>query len=503
MAPTHSSASSQPAQESAKETLIQRGQLFLHILHKEAHAARIEAQLAELQVAIESARAGQTKLLADWLEEHQSSDIAHHIRWDSAEILATSDSVPVAWCHLAADVAAVEVQEVPKPSSSDQELSWDQILPHAQRRLHKQREALRSTNANAPLPVTTTSSQGHLTTARLDNRQPNPQLRPPVARELLANLAQSRELPQPGLLNRMGAAGLSFIAHVVFVLLLGLFTIKLPSTVASLSFESTAVENAAASFELTSPTETLDELEPTLEESPAAEPMAVELSTDLTTPVATVNVATNSPGLDLASAIANSSSNKPAQGKGPMKATASFFGAGAGGNNFCYVIDASESMRGLAWESAKAELIRSIQSMKEHQRFYVIFFSKELEAITLPGEQTPAIQLLYATPQNIRHAVTWIETLRVSPGSPPNEALKLAIDREPDAIYLLTDGVTTVDVAGFLRKVNRISDLITGEQVRVPIHAIAYHSLSGEQLMRRVASENNGQFIYVPKPSKR
>lgn len=40
--------------------------------------------------------------------------------------------------------------------------------------------------------------------------------------------------------------------------------------------------------------------------------------------------------------------------------------------------------------------------------------------------------------------------LRIAPGAPPNKALKLAIEREPDAIYLLTDGDTKVDVAEFL-----------------------------------------------------
>lgn len=82
-------------------------------------------------------------------------------------------------------------------------------------------------------------------------------------------------------------------------------------------------------------------------------------------------------------------------------------------------------------------------------------------------------------------------------------ALKLAIEREPDAIYLLTDGETKTDVAGFLRKENRTSDFVSGEQVTVPIHSIAYYSLLGETLMRQIAAENKGKFIYVPKPGKR
>jgi hypothetical protein len=36
----------------------------------------------------------------------------------------------------------------------------------------------------------------------------------------------------------------------------------------------------------------------------------------------------------------------------------------------------------------------------------------------------------------------------------------------------------------------------------VPIHAIAYHSLDGQQLLRQIAEENKGQFHYVPAPRR-
>jgi hypothetical protein len=78
--------------------------------------------------------------------------------------------------------------------------------------------------------------------------------------------------------------------------------------------------------------------------------------------------------------------------------------------------------------------------------------------------------------------------------------LRYAIQLEPDAIYLLTDGVTTSDVGAALKRFNRAVDLIDGEQVKVPIHAVAFYSLDGQQLMRRIAAENQGKFIYVPNP---
>ena len=93
--------------------------------------------------------------------------------------------------------------------------------------------------------------------------------------------------------------------------------------------------------------------------------------------------------------------------------------------------------------------------------------------------------------------------MRIDRGAPPTDALRFAIEKEPDAIYLLTDGVTKVDVAKFLREENRVRDLINGEQVRVPIHTIAFYSLDGQQLLKQIAAENKGQFIYVPDPRKR
>jgi len=188
----------------------------------------------------------------------------------------------------------------------------------------------------------------------------------------------------------------------------------------------------------------------------------------------------------------------------PANSNASFFGAAASGNCFCYVIDGSESMRGGPWEAAKGELLRSLSTMKESHRFYIIFFNQKLHAITMPGEREPATSPLYATSENLKHALNWIESLRIDRGAPPNAALLHAIEIEPDAIYLLADGATKIDVPEFLRTKNRTSDFISGEQVRVPIHAIAFYSPeSGQKLMKQVAAENKGQFIYVPDPRKK
>jgi hypothetical protein len=289
---------------------------------------------------------------------------------------------------------------------------------------------------------------------------------------------------------------------VLLVILLALLAIKLPEQPASLAFESSASEaiesfEMTESLEVTAPAE-VSETVPTPETSIDLTDSLSDLSTSLASDLAEGLSAPASSSATAAVAALAAGSVNPAA----MKAASSFFGADASGNNFCYVIDSSGSMRGGAWEAAKAELLRSLLTLKTSQRFYIIFFNAELDAIPLPGESQPAPNALYATPENIEHAGRWIETVRIETGASPMRALETAVELEPDAIYLLTDGVTTVDVPKKVREFNRVTDLINGEQVKVPIHAIAYYSLKGEQLMRQLAAENNGQFIYVPDPRK-
>jgi hypothetical protein len=106
----------------------------------------------------------------------------------------------------------------------------------------------------------------------------------------------------------------------------------------------------------------------------------------------------------------------------------------------------------------------------------------------------------YANPDNLLRLQRWIETVSIGNGGPPNQALKMAIELQPDCIFLLTDGVTRSDVTGFLRKNNRREDLLDGTQIRCQINTIGFYSREGEMLLQRIASENGGQYLYVPNP---
>jgi hypothetical protein len=296
----------------------------------------------------------------------------------------------------------------------------------------------------------------------------------------------------------------SVVAHAGLALLLGLSTLRLPVPPASLSLQTSAAETATESLQLSEPVE-LDA--PQATEQPLVPQPELDVSQNLSEVGAIAHTdfsdslpraAATSTAAQLASATLHNDALANA-----LRVEASFFGAAASGNCFCYVIDGSGSMRGGPWEAAKVELFKSLASLQAKQRFYIVFFNRELSAISLPGEREPAARPLYATPENLQHARRWLDTLRIDIGGPPNAALELAISKEPDAVYLLTDGVTSVDVLGFLRRANRTQDVIFGEQIRVPIHSIAFYSLEGQALLQQIAAENGGQFVYVPDPRKR
>ena len=298
----------------------------------------------------------------------------------------------------------------------------------------------------------------------------------------------------------------SIVVHTVLIGSLMAITMRVEKEVASLGFESRSVDGEFESIEIAQAVEVAAPevaveapSEPTMS-SPSSLPSTNSV---LSSSSSVTQAATSS---SMASNLAASAGKAVASGGKPSlsKVNASFFGAAAGGNSFCYVIDGSESMRGGPWEAAKRELLRSLSTLKENQRFYIIFFNQELNAITQPGEREPSPTPLYATPENVKHAQNWVESLRIARGAPPDEALERAIELEMDAIYFLADGATKRDVPGLLRTKNRTSDFISGEQIRVPIHAIAFYSPEiGQRLMQKIASENKGQFIYVPDPRKK
>ena len=186
-----------------------------------------------------------------------------------------------------------------------------------------------------------------------------------------------------------------------------------------------------------------------------------------------------------------------------MLTGAEFFGVKATGNTFVYLVDSSPSMRrDGAFEAARNEIVRSLSSMKPKQRYFISFFGKEIDPMVFESgvvEKYP----VYAKPENLTKTIDWLSRVQVQKdGLPPNNALTEAIAMQPDGIFLLFDGDTKVDVAKYLRRVNRSDDILTAGMPKVPIHVVHFFQDEFQKQMRQVAEENGGTYRFVPRPER-
>lgn len=316
---------------------------------------------------------------------------------------------------------------------------------------------------------------------------------------------------------------ISTAVHLALLVVLMLFTIPLPEPKENLGLTGTFAPLNAAPLKLENTTSTAEqELMSTDLTEPTNESAALENALEKSLPTA-ADIAGNIPST---AGLAESLSSLPASGTGEAGevldgqfmdtllnaqslASANFFGLEATGNIFCFVVDCSGSMRGEPFAATKQELLKTISQLKPNQRFCVFFFSQKLFPMMLedplapvatPAEEEFRPAAVYATPENLIRLQRWMDTVPIGTGGPPNQALKMAIQLEPDSIFLLTDGVTRSDVAGNLIKTNRQEDELDGPQIRCPIHTIGFYSREGEALLQRIATENGGQYRHVPNP---
>uniref|UniRef100_A0A7C4LMB6 VWA domain-containing protein n=1 Tax=Schlesneria paludicola TaxID=360056 RepID=A0A7C4LMB6_9PLAN len=155
-----------------------------------------------------------------------------------------------------------------------------------------------------------------------------------------------------------------------------------------------------------------------------------------------------------------------------------------------FVVDSSRSMNHrhdselkTRFRRVKFELLKCITEMQADQFYYVIFFSNE----TLP---MPASGLQPARPGLREPYLQWIGQVP-SGGSPtdPRQALRLALQLQPDFIFFLTDGEFPSGVSRQLRALR---------QDRVVIHTFAFGETLGEDTLKTLAANNRGEYRFVP-----
>jgi hypothetical protein len=185
--------------------------------------------------------------------------------------------------------------------------------------------------------------------------------------------------------------------------------------------------------------------------------------------------------------------------KSDSEAEMQFCGIDGGGNHFVYLVDSSRSM-GKAFESARLELLRSIEQLRPDQRFYVIFFDAESDYMRLLAPDRDEARSVRATAANKAALKRWAMSIQMDRGRAPYDALPFAIELRPDVIFLLSDGEFPESIEELLGEVNHFENLFGDSGPISIVHTIGYHSRQGERRMRRIAEQNGGRYRHVPKP---
>lgn len=294
----------------------------------------------------------------------------------------------------------------------------------------------------------------------------------------------------------------SLLLHSIAIPILGYIVVSQVVKEKKLAIVSAAVESDAIL------TETALEMPSTMEaddlSAPLSDPIMPTLPSDVSlpeiAPIGALPTAASSSSKSIAQSL-KSGNGTPTSNKLVMGAE--FFGVKATGNTFVYIVDCSPSMKkDGAFDAAKQEIGRSLTSMKPTQRFYLMFFGKEIERLSIESgreEEYP----IYATPANVQKAIEWLgRSVIQKEGWPPNDSLDKAIEMQPDGIFMLFDGDTRSDVAKHLTKVNRTTDILSEPGPKVPIHVIHFFQEEFATTMRKVANENGGSYRFVARPER-
>jgi hypothetical protein len=184
---------------------------------------------------------------------------------------------------------------------------------------------------------------------------------------------------------------------------------------------------------------------------------------------------------------------------------AQFFGVKATGRRFVFIVDSSNSMRGGKFDAAKEELKYSIRRLSKDQAFYIIFFDQNAERMLLPPDKEPPVLPVLATTANLNRVDKWIATVENQLRTDPYDAVKLAVEMVPDAIYLLTDGKFTDRgrTERFLKSNNIVDDPVEGKRPKVVIHTLCFWQADGEDTLKAIAKDYGGTYRFVPRETKK
>ncbi len=177
-------------------------------------------------------------------------------------------------------------------------------------------------------------------------------------------------------------------------------------------------------------------------------------------------------------------------GLGGGKARVGVFGVEGVGRKFVFAFDRSVSMQGHRLVAAKAELIRSLDSLESTHQFQIIFFSHKQKIFDLSGGQR---RIPFATNRCKELAARFIEGVTAEGGTDRKTALLRALLMHPDVIFFLSDAddpMSRRDLNEIQRKNRSATSINTIEFGVGPRHDRA-------NFLVRLAAANHGKSVYV------
>ncbi len=179
------------------------------------------------------------------------------------------------------------------------------------------------------------------------------------------------------------------------------------------------------------------------------------------------------------------------------KVKTTVFGIEGEGTRFLYVFDRSESMLGYGGaplKRAKAELLKSLESLGPKHQFQVVFYNDT--PLPFGGLSGGVPKLFSGDDRSKSAAMRFVKDVSADGGTQHVDALRMALSLGPDVVFFLTDA----DSSPSARDIDNLHS--RAASVRATIHTIQFGSGAGQSSqsggwIRQLAEGTGGQYRYV------
>ena len=307
--------------------------------------------------------------------------------------------------------------------------------------------------------------------------------------------------------RNLSPLGVSFLLHLVLLLLLSFYTLATLQSEPDLellsSTDSTEEVVDFSEIEI-DPTENLEEMSAELDSNQIdtddlipGQSSFSELTAD-----SSFSDVTEGPGLvaeglgDVGDLFGTDGQGLADLGQGTGKSSASFFGSRTKAQRIVYLIDNTGSMQYGGLETVISELLKSVDALDKKQQFYVLFFSDQVYPLFFP-QSSP--DYLRPTRENRQKLRNWLDTVECCTGGVWQliQGLEMAGKMRPDVIFLLTDGRHWQMVRADY-KVQGVQQLLTKANDVSNSHPHARHGMPERRGPEKSGGRRQSQCRYLP-----